>query len=840
MSSLAGAAIVVLFAKDCKARQHKWAEGGVSMPYPDFRVGEALFEESDLMVVDAEDPGACHGSSARPISAGGSGKVFKAIQADVIARAVKVLDPRERFLETRGWADFVQSFKREAHLLAVFTHSHLVKLISWGEIPTGDRLRPVVPFVAMEYVEGRPLNEFIASIGERGSGEQQADCIVDLFDNVLSALEYLHDRDGVHCDVKEANILVRDASRPEAVLVDLGAAHVLTSPLTETTQFYSTPARVSAEWQARIGTSVERAVLHAERTSLDLHMFGSMLRLFLGKRLRDGVGRYDWQKETCSAFRTALSDNSLVVVDRVSEKCIQGAYRNAHEVRQDLTAIRPRFFSPLGVSELSIGSQAKTHLTLPYDSIPLSPRMNATINHPCVQRLSQIPQLDLVRLIYVGATHTRFLHSLETFNLARRYVGTLLADPTFQAYCAEREKLEAVLLAGLLHDIGHYPLEHVFEDFALRAEREGPFSEILRDEDVSSEILETEIAAAGFVRTTVDSYLQQCRAILRNDLVSTLPSLIRELFGERVLTYLRRILHFGSDADRGVLILRSIITGPLDVDKVAYLTTDSRYSGAAYGRAIDVDTLVGSLTCTAGERPGIAIREKGLCAAESIATSRRWMFQRVYWHRTNRAIMAMLRYAPHYLFSNQLLTFPEYFDFAYRVSDIEAVKWIDQRFSHHASDEAGENPAMMILDGRRGIYKAALEFSPTDAREEIAQVRSYLMARTAREWFDLGREIASIANDLVPPVLPSDVLLDIPARRRPRIGDALVVLESGHEVMLSVISDEFRNAQGFFEKGAMSCRVFIHPTLRKRLAASGRLYEFGDATLEKLRERAGR
>lgn len=812
------------------------------MSYPEYCVGEVLHEGSDLKIVDAEAPTALSGSPAKPINRGGSGIVFKAIQADTIPRAIKILLPKQEFLEARGWSDFVSEFDNEKRKLAAVTHSNLAKLISFGRIPIksdGGEDPPFAPYIVMEFVEGRPLHRYIIDIAKNEPLRDRG-AILGLFGDVLSALQYLHQKDAVHCDVKEDNILVRTTHRPEAVLVDLGAAHVLADPRPETTSFYTTPSRVSPEWQARIGTAVPTSLLHENRTALDLYMFGSMLKVFLDKDLLRRKVPEAWQPQVLDSLRAHVGENGIVVIERISEKCLQGLYASADDVRQDLTAIGPHFVSPLGIPELSMGTDTKTLLALPHSSVPLTGRINAVLNHPSVQRLRQIPQLDFVKLIYVGATHSRLLHSLETYNLTRRYVGHLLGDPVFRAYCAERHKLEAVLLAGLLHDIGHYPLEHVFEDFALRMERNGPFAEILRDEDVAAAVLGLPRAESKFVPNAVASYLDECRTVLRNPLVIALPDLINELFGDRVLSYLRRILDYGNEPDDGVVILRSILSGPLDVDKVAYLNADSEFSGAAYGRAIDVETLLGSLTCRAGATAGIAIREKGLCAAESIATSRRWMFQRVYWHRTNRAIMAMLRYAPQFMFGNNLLSFPDYFNTAYRISDIEAIKWIDARFSTAVGGDKGENPAKMIVDGRRGIYKAILEFSPTDLREDVSLIRSYLMRSSSIEWLEKGAEIAEIARTFAPQVMPSDVLLDIPAPRRHRIGDTIVALESGSDRMLSEVSDEFRQTQAFFEKGAMSCRVFVHPNLRKTLLDTGSIDAFRHSVVDFLRNRAGR
>jgi len=524
---------------------------------------------------------------------------------------------------------------------------------------------------------------------------------------------------------------------------------------------------------------------------------------------------------------------------RIADKCLEGAYPSAEDVRTALAASGDRLVSPLQIPELSLGTQTNTSLAIPGDSVPLTKRMRFILNHHTVQRLRNTSQLDFVSMIYLGATHTRLLHSVETYNLSRRYLGILLGDPTFRMYCAERPKLEAALLAALLHDLGHYPLGHVFEDFAFRAETDGPFAHIPRDEEVTSALLDEPTEENRWIKEAAEQHREECTRVLRKHPVLNLPDMIKQekvrgerFFGERVLCFLRRILSDNNDSDEGILMLRTVVNGPLDVDKLCYLRTDSRLTGAAFGTAVDVDGILASLTCTIQDKPSIAITDKGICAAESVATARRWMYQRVYWHRTNRAMMAMLRFVPQYLLEHQHLSFSEYFQATYSMSDIEAVQWLNQVFEAKSRDDGLENPALMLLHGRRGPYKALLEFSSTDTEPTDVNIREYLMNRRCTEWSMLATDIAKIAKEYTSEAKLSDVLIDIPSKRRHEIGDPFVRSPGGQMRRLSELSPEFRATKVFFQEGALSCRVFVHPALRERLVQSkaGRWRSFRDET----------
>jgi len=807
------------------------------MPYPDFLVGEPLHKGSNLVILDAKNSNKAKGEPATAINSGATGKVWLVKQADVIERAVKILSPEKELFQQGDWSYFVEVFEREMRKLASLTHSNLVKLIAFGQIPP-EEVSQVgtkdvgIPYIVMEYIEGKPLHKFIIDMKDEHPSPSMVEAtklsesLMDLFDDILSALLYMHKQEGIHSDVKEMNILVRQSHRPEAVLVDLGAAHIFKDDHPEYTMYISTRDRVSKEWQERVTKKVLSSMIEKNRIFLDLYMFGVMLKLFLDERLPDSRIQFDWQADVLRSLYKILGDLTILVLKRIADKCLGYEYSSAEEVKTDLAACRDCFVSPFGIPELSLGTDTKTSLVLPEDSVPLTKRMTWILNHPSVQRLRNISQLDFVSMIYLGATHNRLLHSVETYNLARRYIGTLLGNPAFRAYCAERFKLEATLLAGLLHDLGHYPLGHVFEDYAFRGETDGPFANIPRDEEVTTALLDNPEQDNVWAKDAANQHIDECKRVLRNKSISNLPNLIREYFNDRVLSFLRRILSDQRDDDKGILILRSIVNGPLDVDKICYLHTDSKYTGASYGNAVDVDGILASLTCIVDAKPSIAIIEKGICAAESVATGRRWMYQRVYWHRTNRAIMAMLRFVPQYLFENNILTFPQYFKATYSMSDIEAVKWLNDKFEKECVDKYLENPAQMILNGRRGIYKSLLEFSQTDTEAVDVKIREYLMGRTCSEWSKIASDITKIAQKYSEETKLSDVLIDIPTKRRHEIGDPMVFRTGKSPRKLSELSAEFKDTKKFFEEGALSCRIFIHPDLRKSLVDAKSLNDF--------------
>jgi len=243
-------------------------------------------------------------------------------------------------------------------------------------------------------------------------------------------------------------------------------------------------------------------------------------------------------------------------------------------------------------------------LRIPPDvTVPLTPRVRALVDLPLLRRLARISQLGLVALVYPGATHSRLEHSLGVYRLALEFLARLRHDATFSATVDEADAA-AFVVAALLHDIGHWAYCHPLEDMGL--------AEFPKHE--------------SFVRrlVTADPAADVLRREWRID-----PARVAALIE-------------GSATDPAGRLLHSLLSGPIDVDKMDYLARDSLHAGVPYGRHFDQERLLASL-CVDREGTALAITEKGRTAAELMVFARYVMFSEVYWHHAVRAATAMLQ-----------------------------------------------------------------------------------------------------------------------------------------------------------------------------------------------------
>lgn len=243
--------------------------------------------------------------------------------------------------------------------------------------------------------------------------------------------------------------------------------------------------------------------------------------------------------------------------------------------------------------------------------IPLTPRVKRLIDTRAFRRLASISQLGLVQWVYPGATHTRFEHSLGVYRNTLLFLDQLLTDPNFPKAATETD-LESLVVASLLHDLGHWPFCHPIEDLNLEGvpEHESFVEHWVRDKEISD--------------------------LLTQDWGIQPEQVLGLLAGEKE-----------SDVQA---LLRSVLSGPIDVDKLDYLYRDSLHAGIPYGRNFDRQRLIGSLCVDANGR-SIALDEKAKTAAEMMVFARYVMFSEVYWHHAVRSATAMFQRAFYELYS---------------------------------------------------------------------------------------------------------------------------------------------------------------------------------------------
>src|SRR6266849_4033695 len=248
-----------------------------------------------------------------------------------------------------------------------------------------------------------------------------------------------------------------------------------------------------------------------------------------------------------------------------------------------------------------------------YALIPLGPREEKLIGTAPFLRLQKIKQLGFVYRVWPGATHTRYEHSLGCYYLAVRALRSLLQrGEDGGLFGVSISSVQTLIVASLLHDIGHYPFSHTIEELGYP---------IVLHEKVGRSIIEnSEIAS-----------------ILERDY---------HLSPERVADFIDPPKTRALPTDDE--LLSCLLSGALDVDKLDYLPRDARACNVPYG-GVDVARLQGALRIrpNVNGQQRIVVTHKGISPLHSLLHARQEMFDNIYWHHTTRALQVMLMRAVH-------------------------------------------------------------------------------------------------------------------------------------------------------------------------------------------------
>jgi HD superfamily phosphohydrolase/RIO-like serine/threonine protein kinase len=565
-------------------------------------------------------------------------------------RALKLSRPRLAKL-----GNIVRVVRAEPKVLAALNHQNIIKVYAAGEVEIAVGTEEFsFPYFVMEYLDGvEDLDEYIL----KRQARLEAGEVINYFRDVLTGLSFLHSQGIVHCDVKPGNLLIAPG-RP-ALVADLGyAKHLLRPGGDSFTEVTHTPKYAHPELHKEVKDSSDSnaAVTLISRDKLhpryDLFSFGRTMQEVLTALQR--AETQDPEKEL--GYRSVFTQYQWLYLGFISKRLLDGVvertnghefeldcipgldhdvmkeikYSSAEHALEDFEKLLHLYDLEGEIPELNPNYSA--FIQIPRCRVPLSHRVREVISHPSFARLAQVTQLGFVSLVYPGASHTRLEHVLGTFTHCCDYIRALWYDQEnclFQCVMTKKD-IERLLLASLLHDIAQYPMAHDLTE-------------------IDDEFAHEPMTVSALERIPAGAE-------------ESLADIIALEWGVGIDDVLQ-ILDAGKNSGFRNRLLRSIIDGPLDCDKLDYLKRVSAHLGVTFGLALDDERLVRSLTVVY-ESPyvgtvdpegnhqqvpkldvaEIGVADKALVVAQALLRTRKEMFTQVYWQHTARAMKAMLAY----------------------------------------------------------------------------------------------------------------------------------------------------------------------------------------------------
>lgn len=539
--------------------------------------------------------------------------------------------PRPNPLKAKDFSEIVE--EEISHLMET-RHPNIIQIYFQDSFTFVDR---EIHFYLMEFIpNAQDALDFFKS-QPRSLQE-----IVSVIEPIVKGISHLHKNNIVHIDIKLENMFISAEKAKDgqtiinrAVIADLGSARklflegesdgnvklVFTEPYAHPELIEKIAGTLHPD-ENRRRAELKRSEL---KKSFDLFSLGKNLRRIL--KLHDitewkNLDFYHRKYLELLAVRLLdgknLQDETALGLPISAFK--EFKYNDISEVEIDIKKITGEYPIQRIVPEMDKNG-IKTIQISGISTTVFTERLNNIVKHQAFRRLGDVTQLGFINLIYPTATHSRMEHVLGTLSNVVCYCDALYNDPVNPLFkqIINVNDLNAVLLAGLLHDLGQYPLAHDFEE----AE-----SKIFSHEEIIKKMLDSNrdsLELLSLRETIIDEWNVEPKRII--EIITANPNTFKSSIKDR--------------------LLHTIIDSPIDADKLDYLVRDSVNLNIPFGKAIDYQRLFKSLTVIFKEQEhkvyiALGIHEKGRIPAETVAFVRYAMFGTVYWHHTSRSMKSML------------------------------------------------------------------------------------------------------------------------------------------------------------------------------------------------------
>ena len=721
--------------------------------------------------------------------------------------------------QKKALEELVHFYQKELESLHQINHPGIVRVIDSGTYtPSHSELTaPLasmdqVNFLVTEFVQGPNIARYFKQVADEFTPTTPRRAgITSLFVKLCDALIYLHEvKQYLHADLIASNIIVQEQTG-DPKIIDFALYKNFNpeeSDLREITH-------LQGDWDMFPHLEATHPLKRLKETAgtreefkslcfpgLDLYHFGILLR--------------ELKPEMIKIFGSdEIRYIGLIAEELLSWEKVQDKKTiTARWLKDQFSKLDPAYSHFLGVEELSPPSSAKHTFQLPGKVITVSPLIDRLANTHSFNRLRSINQLSLVDIIYPGAGYRRHLHCFRAYSYCAELIESLTQSPRFRLFFSPLLASQALAMA-LLHDINHFPFLHTIQE------------------------------AVGSLLKGVDLLDLFCDGEATGDnpsiyeLLHENVGLSREQFRDILMLSHQDLVE--KQYDPGLQIVKSMLDSGADLDKLAYLEDDSRFTGVAYGRGVDATHLIASATVVRVPMEGtsdrgwhLGFRDGGLSAVESLVMARYWMFRTVYWHRVNRAVMAMLLHVLRKVVTSDADARNFVVDTMWQ-SEEEVLNYLNTKHLAMFNENCITH---RILQDHRKVYGRLLSIQGSGDNREAIVYRELHKLRDSGSALQLEKyrqKLSSAIQKYVTDTLNlnikignDDLLFDIPARHLGNFGAIYIELDT-HEVRdFQKMPGVVGQAGNDFERMANRIRIFVRPEIGEAIGEERLIRRRGD------------
>lgn len=711
-------------------------------------------------------------------------------------RAIKTAKPNELIKNPK----LKRIFLEEIGILSKIHHKNVITIHEIGNLNHKDQ---EIPYYTMEFFDF-DLIKFMES--EDFSNLKRED-LISILRQSVDGLHHIHDVVS-HNDIKESNIFID--KHYNVKIGDFGFAKYF-SKKSSPDSHHGTPEywcnELKEQLKKRSDEDPNNTVIIIEKKDRkpkwDIVALGYVFENILKEYRERGTNN-------------CLSDSDERYLDQLIKNMkleSSAGIQKTDEIVDVLEKMRKTLWSSLLIEELS-SQPRKTTVRIPeFESIYSSDRVKIIINHPWFQRLKDVRQLGLAYLVYPGAMHSRLEHSLGVYHKIIEYLNGLLADEynQFLRMNLDEYKVKVLILAAILHDIGHFPFAHSFEDISKK------FSHL------------------GFTLKFIDGSIVELApklAELDNSYVTGFNKIISEKWcvdPEDVKSVLNL-------KDKPVLldevirhIFNYILDSPIDVDKIDYIMRDSLHVGVSYGKYFDYSRFLQGVTTHEKKNDAIVILEKAKVPVEMLLLIRYAMYKDIYRHHAVRVAESMLNQAVYFFYKckkeelSEEDFYKELVNEVFTSSDDQILEWLS---------ETGPTETKELIERikTRQLFKRLVVYRKGD--DEVASIYENIerlkwkKSEDKSEFYNFCTILRSRLNKKFGLSMKDhEIVIDVPDPERDKIQDVFIIPEYKKEPLsLQTQSEIFNMIKDNFQKWVHKIRIFINEENRKKIYDSVQMH----------------
>jgi len=726
-----------------------------------------------------------------PLGRGGSGVVFLVEQSlyqnITVKRAIKFYVLRDDIAgltaHQRSAPISSSDFLREIKNLSAFNQENLLKVIEAGLYPVGTANETLeIPYIVTDFVDGPTLKDCIADGSLAREIEGNSSILIELILQICRGLAYLHNSNFYHCDIAPKNMFLRGSlAEPQLVIGDFGIGRTLppNSPEDDVTRFFLAGSKdyCPPEVARAINTEVTQSFFRSVQPRWDIFAAAKSAIEIIASLGDTPAQRPAWFDAVNRTLREALTGRR---------------FKSVKQLAQRIQWLHPMEHTTWEVPELSDNASGTHRSLLPIEPVVVSPRIRDLMHHPAVLRLKRVPQLVMASRIFHGGNHNRYEHSLGVYQNTRHYLQSLLSDDHFLSFF-DPEYVGLALVCALFCNITRFPFSTIVHEIHSKdKELFADFSRI----NVLTELL-------GWTRVGTSETLEQ-------EILQSFPRID--------ISMLKAILAEGPflPSDPAVRFIKYLLNSSIDARIIDYIRRDSHHLGLYKGDAFEIHNLLPHIRFRDGE---MVIKSSGLTVVEEIVTLRYWLFNRIYWNKPNRTMIAMIRWVLLSLRStgNFLTTLREH---VLNASEDTVLKLLCDEADRSNLSRAAD-VCRLLMPQRPNLFEELLQFNRAEGEANAAQFCSRYESLSVIAQMELHQKMnAEITRICGSSPERQHVLIDLPVEPglSKKLGEDINVLtHTGTMKATNQLSSIVKGVQEGFNLHLQRLRIFVHPETWKAL-----------------------